>query len=144
MLKNPKLINLLPDDIFKALLTTAVMNPDETYKAKKQTTALDKTIAQLIERKKRGKLSKKQKQDLMDAEREKKRRKEKRKKKGLNNHEIDDIRKKVLKSDADPAKEGKRIKKLVSLHSIHAKNTIFGLFRNFKILKSNSSRTSKF
>ena len=64
----------------------------------------------------------------MDAEREKRRRKEKRKKTGLDRAEKDEVRKKVLKMDADPAKEGQKIKKLVSLAR---KKAIFGLFSIF-------------
>jgi hypothetical protein len=54
------LLNLLPDDIFKCLLTISVVNPDDTYYKTAELTALDKKIKDLTERKNKGKLSKKQ------------------------------------------------------------------------------------
>ena len=59
MIKNPKLLNLMPEPVFKSLLTTNIINPESSLKKSGNMTALDKKIKTLTERKRRGKLSKK-------------------------------------------------------------------------------------
>lgn len=114
LIKTPKLLGLLPDEIFKALQTISIINPDDSIKKGASLSELEIKIKRLQEKKEKGKLSKRQKQELIDAEREQRRRKEKRKERGLDKGEKDEVRKKILKSDnLDPQAENKRIKKLV-------------------------------
>jgi hypothetical protein len=61
LIKTPKLLGLLPDEIFKALMTISIINPDDTIVKNSSMSELEIRIKKLQGKKEKGKLSKKQK-----------------------------------------------------------------------------------